>query len=203
MAQNRKLSLNFYLILVVSFFGGLLEVAQQYNGLSHFKELITNAHTLGLIFGYAIGVMVCGYILALIINFIFNLFRSEKKHFSYFWIWLFVIIFFMGSLGYKAQLATQVTPEMKQKFEQSCIDKAKLDPKYVALNAEQQPQALVKITDYCHKSMDQFFGYYSKCMQTSGKFKYCLNQALYEQCIEMVKPDSDYCHNFANEGAPQ
>ncbi len=203
MAQNRKLSIHFYLILLVSLFGGLLEAAQQYNGLSHLKELISNPHALGMIFGYAFGAMLCGYILALVINFIFNLFRKEKKSFSHFWIWLFVIIYFLGTLGYRAQLATQITPEMKQKFEQSCIDKAKTDPKFLSLSPQQQSDASDKINDLCHKSMDQFFDSYSKCMDESGKLKYCLNQAIYEQCMQMIKQDSDYCHTVADQGAPQ
>ncbi len=199
MAENRKLSINFYLIVIVSLVGGLLKAAFNDGGLKHFKEIVTNAHSLGTIFGYAIGAMLCGFIIAFVINFIFNLFRKEKKHFSYFWVWLFVIIYFIGTLGYAVQQSIQVTPELKQTFNQNCINQAKSSQQYQSLTGDDQQQALQKINDFCGKATDQYFQVYEKCIGEQLNVKACLKQAQYQTCTQVLKQSNDYCQKLADQ----
>ena len=199
MAENRKLSINFYLIIIVSLFGGLLTAALNDGGLKHFKEIVTNAHSLGTIFGYAIGAMLCGYIIALVINFIFNLFRKEKKHFSYFWVWLFVIIYFVGTLGYAVQQTRKVTPELIQVFNQNCVNQAKSSQQYLSLTGDDQQQALQKINDFCGKATDQYFQVYEKCLAEHGAIKDCIKQAQFQTCTQVLKQSDDYCQKLADQ----
>ncbi len=203
MAENRKISINFYLILIVSLFGGLLKAALNDGGLVHFKEIITNAHALGTIFGYAIGAILIGYAIAIAINFIFNLFRKEKQHFSYFWIWLFVIVYFAGSLGYTVQQAAKVTPELRQTFVTTCVDQAKAGEKYQQLSGDEQKQASQKINDFCQKSSDQYFQFYEQCMADKANIKACIKEAQYQTCMKIIKPDDEYCKQLSENNNGQ
>jgi uncharacterized membrane protein YraQ (UPF0718 family) len=199
MAERRKISINFYLILIVSLFGGLLKEALNDGGLMNIKGIVSDAHSLGMIFGYAFGAMICGYILAIVINFIFNLFREQKQHFSYFWIWLFVIVYFVGSFGYTVQQAAKVTPELRQTFVKSCVDQAKAGEKYQKLSSDAQPQALQKINDFCQKSSDQYFQFYEKCMAEKPNIKACIKEAQYQTCMLIIKPDNEYCQQLSEQ----
>lgn len=198
MAETRKLSINFYLVIIASLIGGLLKAAMNDGGLVNYRQILTNAYSLGTILGYAISVLVIGFIIALAINFIFNLFRKEKKHFSYVWIWLFIIIYFIGSAAYSVHEAVKDTPELRKHFMDGCVSQAKIAQKYDDMNADDQQQSLAKINEFCDKTTKEYFQFYDQCMDEKYDYKICVKQAQFQECMKF-KQDNDYCQKLSEQ----
>lgn len=194
MSENRKLSINFYLVIILSLIAGFLYTAVKMHGIVHYKEIFTSPYAVGFIIGFAIAQLICGFIFAILINFIFNLFRKEKKSFSYFWVWLYIIVATLAIISLKVQQIQIDSPQNRALYKQGCIEQAKATAKFQAMSADDQAQALPKINAYCDKAVQQYFQIYDQCMQEKHSTTDCVKQAEFEQCMSLIKPDEAYCN---------
>lgn len=199
MVDKRKLSINFYLVILFSLICGFLNTAQKMHGIVHYKEIFASGYAIGTIIGFALFCLVGGFLLAIIINFIFNSFREVKKPFSYFWVWLFIILMTILYMAINFQQVVVDTPQNRQVYKQQCIDHAKATPKFQALNASDQATAAQKIDTFCDKAVQQYFQIYDQCMQQKNNVGVCVKQAEFEQCMALIKPDADYCNKLTQQ----
>lgn len=164
-------------------------------GLAYLSNVIKTPYYSGAMLGTAVKWLAFSFVVAIIINFIANRFRKEKKHFSYFMVWFFLLISIVGTMANIMQQIGVEEPAARFNFIQGCVANAKATKEFRSLKADDKQHEIYNISQYCDGLTTGYFKFFDQCMKTTQDNLACNKQALFKQCMVM-KNDQNFCQTF-------
>ncbi len=164
-------------------------------GINYFPHVVKNPYYSGVMLGTATKWIAFSFVITIVINFIANFFRKEKKPFSYIMVWILLAIFIIGTMLNIMEKLGIEEPAARYNFIQGCIADAKGNKEYQALNKSDQQKAMYKITEYCANIADGYFKTYDQCIVKIHDPLTCNKQSLFAQCMAM-KNNVKFCQSF-------
>lgn len=185
----------FIITALLSLLFAWINTALVMGGINYLPHVVKNPYYSGQMLGTATKWLAYSFVIAIVINFIANFFRKEKKRFSYFMVWFLLALFIGGSLFNLMQKLGIEQPAARFNFIQGCIANAKANDEYQSLDKSTQQKAMYKITEYCAGIADGYFKTYDQCMKKQHDELACNKQALFSQCMA-VKNNQKFCQSF-------
>lgn len=164
-------------------------------GIHYLNNVVKNPYYSGAMIGTSIKWLAYAFVSAIVINFIANRFRKEKKRFSYVLVWFFLAISIAATMLHILQQLGIEEPAARYNFIQGCIADAKANKDFRSLKEKEQQQALYTISKYCDDIAKGYFNLYDSCMRTTKDKLICNQQALFKQCM-IMKNDQKFCQQF-------
>lgn len=151
----------------------------------------------GVFLGSIFCSLVIAYGLAILINAIFNMFRKEKKPFSYLWVWLFLIVSFFIIAHINTMYNAHYRIMVREQFATTCTASAEKKLNLDTASADQRQAIIDQAVSFCNDAKNVFFDTFDNCMDTMHNAKTCKWQADYQTCMKS-KHDDSACKDYAN-----